>query len=249
MDNILYGNWMQIGNSDISEILDNIGYDFIVIDMEHTNINLLELTNIFKTIKNSDKYVRISENNNIIIRQVLDLGADGIIVPLINNRIEAEKVIKSALYPPDGNRGFAYCRANNYGENFTNYVKNANNNIKIIIMIESKEAINNLEDILKLDKIYGILIGLYDLSGSYNIPGDINNIIIKNACIKISKICKKYNKKLGIHIVNPTKENVNESINNGYNMIVLGMDNVYLRESCKNKLLEIKNIKNIKLNL
>ncbi len=164
---------MAIGDPDISEILNNIGYSFLVIDMEHTNINMLELTNLFRTITICKKYVRVKENDNLTIRQVLDLGANGIIVPLINTRDDALKVIESSLYPPFGKRGFAYCRANQYGVNFDEYINRANKDIEIIVMIESKEAIDNLEDIIKLPNITGILVGLYDLSGSYNIPGDI----------------------------------------------------------------------------
>jgi 2-keto-3-deoxy-L-rhamnonate aldolase RhmA len=155
----------------------------------------------------------------------------GVIVPLINNIDEAKKAVAAAKYPPVGIRGFAFCRANEYGKEFDQYVKNANKQISVIVMIETKEAVKNIEEIISVDGVDGVFVGPYDLSGSYGIPGQTDSSRIREAMNIIAKACKKNNKSYGIHLVNPNPDNIKNVIQDGCNFIALGMDTIFVENS------------------
>ena len=123
---------------------------------------------------------RVRENETLAIRQVLDMRARGIIIPLVNNAEDAEKAVAVAKFPPIGIRGYSFCRANEWGESFNAYVQNANNDTAVVVMIESREAVENITEIVSLNGIDGVFIGPYDLSGSYGCAGELNESIMYN---------------------------------------------------------------------
>jgi 2-keto-3-deoxy-L-rhamnonate aldolase RhmA len=166
------GSWITLNNPSIAEIMADAGFDWLCVDMEHSIIDYSEAQQLIATIQSKGKkaYVRVGENNNRIIKRVLDAGADGIIVPMVNSKEDAIKAIKSTKYPPLGNRGVGLARAQNYGFGFDNYKNNIADKIKLIVQIEHIDAVNNLDDILSLDEIDGTFIGPYDLSGSMGKP-------------------------------------------------------------------------------
>ena len=245
---VSFGAWIQIGHPAIAEILANNGFDWICIDLEHGVIDIETMTNIFRAIEkyNCVPIVRIPVNDPVWIHRVLDAGAKGLIIPMINNSKDAQKAVEEAKYPPIGKRSFGYSRSNLYGENFNKYVKNINNEIIIILQIEHVSAINNLEDILAVEGFDGTLIGPYDLSGSMGIVGEFDNIKFKEVLDKYLNLSKLYDKKIGIHVVRPTKENIKEVIKKGYKFIALGTDAVFLEEKSK-KILEFRKINETEL--
>lgn len=229
------GSWIQIGNAAIAELLGNIGYEWIAADCEHTDISVESFSQLARGM---EKYhtipmARVSENSTMAIRKMLDAGAQGVIVPLVNNAEEARKAVMAAKYPPIGVRGFAFVRANQYGVNFDEYVAHANENIAVVVMIESKEAVDHIDEILAVDGIDGVFIGPYDMSGSYDIVGQTQHPIIKEACQKVVEACQRHNKAAGLHIVLPTQKNISEAIEQGFTFIALGMDTVFLNEAAK----------------
>ena len=119
------GSWITIGHHSIAEIMADSGFDWLCIDMEHTVIDLLEVQNLILTIqsKGLKAYVRVGKNDNLIIKRVLDAGADGIIVPMVNSLDDAKKAINAVYYPPIGKRGVGLARAQSYGFDFENYKK------------------------------------------------------------------------------------------------------------------------------
>jgi 2-keto-3-deoxy-L-rhamnonate aldolase RhmA len=227
------GSWIQIGHPAVAEIMCNSGFDWIAVDMEHTDISLETMTNVFRGMygRNVMPFVRVRENDPLAIRQVLDAGAMGVIVPLVNNADEAKRAVAAAKYPPAGIRGFAFCRANEYGRNFSQYVKEANEQIAVVVMIESKEAVENIDEIIAVDGVDGVFVGPYDLSGSYGVPGDLGASFMQGAMNMITRSCKKHNKSFGIHLVNPDANNVKKTIESGGNFIALGMDTVFLEDN------------------
>lgn len=229
------GSWVQTGDMAVSEIMANAGYDWIAMDCEHTDIDTKEFAGCVRAMNGYDcaPMARVKENSIMAIRSVLDAGAQGVIVPLINTKQQAEKAVSAAKYPPIGVRGFAYCRANKWGVEFDIYAKNANDEITVIVMIESKQAVENIEEILSVTGVDGVFIGPYDMSGSYGIAGQTEHDIVKQACKKVAMACKKSNKAAGQHIVNPTKENVKAAIDEGFTFIALGMDTVFIEKGAK----------------
>ena len=109
------GSWLQIPAPSIAEIAAQQGIDWIAVDMEHTEISYETLADIFRALNGSktSPLVRVRTNDALVIRRALDVGAEGIIVPLVHSAEEAERAVSYCKYPPEGVRGYAFCRANN----------------------------------------------------------------------------------------------------------------------------------------
>tara|TARA_Y100000768_G_C23990541_1_gene692298 strand:- start:3646 stop:4374 length:729 start_codon:yes stop_codon:yes gene_type:complete len=242
MMNVKIGSWITLNHPSIAEIMADSGFDWLCIDMEHSVIDYYDAQQLISTIqgKGIKAYVRVGENNTRIIKRILDAGADGVIVPMVNNKEDAIKAINSVKYPPKGKRGVGLARAQKYGFGFDEYKNIFSNEIKLIVQIEHFEAINNLEEILSLDGIDGSIIGPYDLSGSYGKPGKLNDPEVINAITKYMKVAKKYNKLIGFHVVPIDYNLVLDKIKEGFNFIAFGFDAFFMGNSIKNQLNKIK---------
>ena len=241
--NIQLGSWITLNHFSIAEILADSGFDWLCIDMEHSVTDYFEAQQLIMTIqsKGLEAYVRVGENNDRIIKRVLDAGADGIIVPMVKNVEEANKAINSVKYPPVGKRGVGLSRAQDYGFGFEKYKKNKADQIKLILQIEHINAVNNLEDILKLDHIDGTFIGPYDLSGSMGKPGRYNDPDVKKVLKKYETIANKYDKLIGFHVTEPDYKEVLKKINLGYNFIGFSLDTLFLGSIARNQVNKLKN--------
>ena len=146
------GSWLTIGNTSIAEVMADAGFDWLCIDMEHTVIDYTQAQNLISVIqgKGVRALVRVGENNPRIIKRVLDAGAEGVIVPMVNSSIDAQKVVDAVKYPPEGKRGVGLARAQGYGFTFKEYLKKQKK-IDIIVQIEHADAIKNLKSILKVN--------------------------------------------------------------------------------------------------
>jgi 2-keto-3-deoxy-L-rhamnonate aldolase RhmA len=162
---------------------------------------------------------------------MLDAGAMGVIVPLVNTAEEARRAVAAAKYPPMGVRGFAFGRMNDHGMNFDEYTAKANDNVAVVVMAESKEAVANIDAILAVDGVDGAFIGPYDLSGSYGMPGQTGHELVEQGCRAVAAACRKAGKSAGRHVVNPTQENISKAIADGFTFIGLGMDTVFLDQA------------------
>ncbi len=222
----LFGGWISFDHPSIAEIFSFANFDFISIDMEHAPISLESAQNLFSRIQANQVAClpRPVSHSNDIIKPLLDSGCDGLIVQMVNTYDEAKEIIKNLKYPPNGNRTYGVNRAHSYGIEFNNYINEWNNSSSLIIQIESKEGVNNIDKILSLDEIDGVMVGPYDLSGSYGFPGDINNHIVKDATQKIINSCVKNHKSCGTQISHPSAQSVKELFNQGYTFSILGSD-------------------------
>lgn len=226
-----YGTWIQIASPTVVEVLAAEGFDWIAFDMEHGEITVDHLPALFRPLERSQvkALVRVRQNALLDIRQALDLGASGVIVPLVDTAEEAERAVRSALYPPEGVRGFAFCRCNGYGKDFGDYVARANDEVTVMTMVESREAIENIDAILATDHLSGVFIGPYDLSGSYGVPGDLANPLMTAAFDRTLEAANAAGKLVGLHVVTPEKELIRRAVSQGFNFIALGVDDIFLR--------------------
>lgn len=235
------GAWMQIGHPSIAEIFARCGFDWLCVDLEHGVIDLEMMTNIFRAIERYDTVpiVRLPMNDPIWIHRSLDAGAKGLIIPMVKTAQEAELAIKEAKYPPRGVRGYGYSRANIHGIDFYDYIETANDEIAMVMQIEHKDAISNFEDIVKVDGVDALFIGPLDLSGSMGITGQIDHPDMVVALDKYKTVSKKIGKSFGMHIIRPNEETIKANIQQGYTMIALGLDTVFLDEMAKKTLKSI----------
>ncbi len=229
------GSWIQTGSPVSAEILSRAGFDFIGIDMEHSDIHVNEFASIARGMDafGTLAFARVRENDTLAIRQVLDMGAQGIIVPMVDNAEDAKRAVQAAKYPPIGVRGFGYARANNWGVDFDEYAKKANDDIPVVVMIESKAAVDNIDEILDVDGVDGVFIGPYDMSGSYGLVGQPNHPVVIDACNRVAEACARHHKSAGRHIVIVTEEDVKRALEQGFTFLVLGTDINFLSNGAK----------------
>ena len=235
---ISVGTWIQIPHPAVAEILSECGFEWIAADCEHTEITIEGVVSLARAMygRNSLPMVRVRENDTLAIRQVLDAGAKGVFVPLINTAKEARQAVAATRYPPEGIRGFAYYRANDYGLNFQDYAETANEETLVVVMIETRQAVENVEEIVAVPGVDGVLIGPYDLSGSFGIPGQVESPVMRDAGKRIVTACLESGTAAGIHIVTPDKEKIQNAISDGFRLIALGMDNVFMMNQARNNL-------------
>jgi len=228
--NTALGGWIQIGHPAVAEIFAACGFDWIGVDLEHGAMDLETLTELFRAMNGTSAVpvARLPMNDPIWIRRALDAGARGLIVPMVNTPEEAEQAVRWAKYPPRGERGFGFSRANRYGRDFADYAANANSEIAMILQIEHRRAMEHLEAILRVPDVDGVFIGPYDLSGSYGKPGELDCPEMKRALKHFLRCCKKHRKAAGIHLVRPDRKTVQNALREGYSLVALGMDTVFL---------------------
>jgi 2-keto-3-deoxy-L-rhamnonate aldolase RhmA len=235
---VTLGTWMQFGHPGIAEVFANAGFDWIAVDCEHTDIGIEGFAAIARGIygRGPVPLVRVRENDTLVIRQVLDAGAQGVIVPLVNTAEDAQKAVAATRFPPEGIRGFAFFRANDWGTNFDDYAQRANRELVVIVMIETKEAVENIDAILAVDGIDGVLIGPYDMSGSYGVTGQTSHPLLLEARQRVVEACQQAGKSAGLHDVLPTKTSIKGAIAEGFTLLALGMDNVFIDQGARHAL-------------
>ncbi|MCX8022718.1 MAG: aldolase/citrate lyase family protein [Syntrophorhabdaceae bacterium] len=197
---IIYGPWCTIPSPSVIEIIASTGVDFVIIDMEHGCHNFETLENMIRAAEVNDcgSLVRVPANEETSILKALDLGASGVIIPHIESKRDAELAIQYSKYSPIGSRGFSpFTRAGNYSlYGIKEHAKKENERTLLILLLEGRGGVNNIDDILsikKIDKkIDGIYIGAYDLSQSLGLPGQVDHVDVINTMKElIEKIKRK----------------------------------------------------------
>lgn len=238
------GSWIMMNDPISIEVMALAGFEWLAIDIEHTSISLESTENLIRTIQSSDMnaLVRVSKNEEVVIKKVLDMGADGIIVPMICSKEEAQQAVSYSKYPPMGKRGVGLYRASGYGSKFDEYKKWVEEELVVIAQIEHINAVKNIDEILKVEGIDGTLIGPYDLSGSIGYPGDFDRSDVKDAIQTVLDRCKENNIPSGFHVVDTNPEKLMLKINQGCTFLAYGIDYFFLKDSAINGMEKIKNI-------
>ena len=220
------GSWISLAHPAIAEVMANAGFDWLVVDLEHSVITIREAEELIRIIDLSGvtPLVRLTTNSPDQIKRVMDAGSHGIIVPMVNSADDAESAISAVRYPPDGNRGVGLARAQGYGVKFNNYFKSNQNDAVVIVQVEHIEAVNNLEEILSVDGVDGYLVGPYDLSCSLGIPGEFDHPEFIETVGKINSVVNRLNISGGTHIVEPDVSQLKNKIEEGQKIIAYSVD-------------------------
>ena len=227
MSNHSIGTWLSLPNESVAEIFSKAGYDWVVIDLEHSSININQAEQLIRVIDlaGSKPFVRLSGHSSSQIKRVLDAGAKGILAPMVETKAQIDSIISACHYPPSGNRGMGLARAQGYGEANakSEYILTNSKNIEIYAQIESVAGIANLDSILS-QEIDGYFIGPYDLSASLGNPGVFDSDAFINAEEEILRASKQHQVKAGYHLVEPNPEQIPLLVNKGYDMIAFSVD-------------------------
>lgn len=220
------GSWITIGHPSIAEILAKAGYDWIVVDLEHSVIPIDAAGELIRTIDlcGVSPLVRLTSNHPDQIKRVMDAGAHGIVVPMVNTPEEAERAVKATRYAPQGTRGVGLGRAHGYGTRFKEYFDWQAEGPVVIVQIEHCDAVERLEDILVVPGVDGFIIGPYDLSCSMGRPGQFDDTEFKDAVTRILRTGKRLGVPAGLHIVEPDLTRLQSAIREGYTFIAYSVD-------------------------
>ena len=227
---------MQFGQAAIAEIMASAGYDWIVVDLEHSVISLREAEEMIRIIRLSgvDPLVRLSSNDPVQIKRVMDAGAEGIIVPMVKTQAEIVAAVDAVRYPPHGSRGVGLARAQGYGSRFEEYRAWVANESVVIAQIEHIDGVKNLDAILRTPGVAGFIVGPYDLSGSLGIPGEFSHPAMLEALAEIRRIAALHpDLAAGYHVVPPKPELVAARIDEGYRFIAYSTDMIFIGETCR----------------
>ena len=232
---VVLGTWLQINNPTAAEVLGNAGFDWIAIDIEHTDIGITSLAAILRGMhgRGPAPIARVATNGIMDIRRALDVGAAGVLVPFVNTAEEARQAVAAAKYPPLGVRGFSFSRANDWGVAFDADAASANERTAVIVMIESKQGVEHIDEIVAVPGVDAVFIGPYDLSGSYGIPGETQAPVVRAACRGVIAACLRASKSVGLLLARPDEQAVRQAVDDGYNLICLGIDTVFLDEGAR----------------
>jgi len=222
----VFAGWTSIGHPQITEMIARSGVDFVGIDLEHSTISQEQAQRIIAACHSNAVVCvpRVASHDPESIRRLLDSGADGILVPTVETPAEVEKIIEAMKYPPRGKRGYGIARAQGYGNEFKEYTSNWNQESILILQIESVRAVSNIEALLEFEEVDGVMIGPYDISGSLDVPGEIDHPSVLEAGQKVVDACRHYGKACGTQDINPSVSSVESSLRAGYTFIVLASD-------------------------
>lgn len=241
---VTIGSWITLGHTSVAEILLKVGFDWLVLDMEHSVITYAEMQRLIQVIAlgGGTPLVRVSFNHQNEIKKAMDAGAHGVIVPMVQNKIDANQAVASVRYAPKGNRGVGLARAQGHGlYPLQNYRKWLDQESVVIVQIEHIDAVSNLEDILSVEGVDGFMVGPYDLSASLGFPGEFEHPKVQEAFKQVDAIAKKTKTVAGFHVVPPDPELVLKKITEGYQFVVYSFDALLLGKMAEAGLQRIRN--------
>jgi 2-keto-3-deoxy-L-rhamnonate aldolase RhmA len=222
----LFAGWISYAHPSIAETFAYAGFDFIAIDMEHSTISLEQGQRIIAATQSLGVpcLPRPVSHSNDWIKPLLESGADGMIMQMVNTGEELKQICDHVKYPPEGNRSFGVNRAQNYGFTFDEYVKDWNDSSILIIQVESQKAVDNIEELLENPLVDGVMVGPYDISGSLGVPGQLEHPKVVEASRKVILACEKAGISCGTQLADVNEAGINRMFDLGYTYSILGSD-------------------------
>lgn len=232
------GGWTMTGHPAVAEIMAAEGFDFIGVDLEHTPIAVAGLYQVVLAVKGTgcDVLARLPSCDPVLAKQVLDMGAAGIIVPSVNTPAEAAQAAAMARFPPEGIRGASLCRATGFGRDFAEYFGQHNRSVVVVVMLEHMAAVPQADAILATPGVDAAFIGPYDLSASMGLAGQLSHPEVVAAQEAILAACRRQGVAPGLHVVPLDAAEVRRRIAQGFRFLACGIDTLFVREGCRQML-------------
>lgn len=234
------GCWLSLANTYTAEALARLGFDWVCVDLQHGLLDYADLTRLLPAISVSDAtpIVRVPWNEPYEIMKALDAGAYGVIVPMVNNRAEALQAVAACRYPPDGNRSFGPIRAALYGGR--GYAEQANGQIACIAMVETREGLDNLDEIVTTPGLDAVYVGPSDLALALGLPatGDTDEPEHVAAVTRILAACKRAGIAAGIHTSSLAFSQ--RHLAAGFNFVTLGSDAGFMMRAAARDLAAVR---------
>jgi 2-dehydro-3-deoxyglucarate aldolase len=232
----LIGSWINSGSPIVAELMAAAGFDFLCVDVEHSAVDLPQTQQLFQAIHSGnpacEAMVRLHGIDYSFVKRYLDAGARGVVAPLVRTRQDAATIVEAVKYPPQGNRGVGFCRANQYGLNLQSEFDRANDSNLVVVQIEHIDAVRNIDEILEVEGVDAVFIGPYDLTASMGITAQFEHPDFLEARRQILDGCVRHKVVPGIHVVSPDPAQVQARAEEGYRLIAYSLDITMLTSAC-----------------
>jgi 2-dehydro-3-deoxyglucarate aldolase/4-hydroxy-2-oxoheptanedioate aldolase len=218
---------VTLATPEIAEILAGLGFDWLFIDAEHSPMSMHDAQALLQAAGPSCPcLVRVPAGEEVWIKKALDIGASGLIIPQVHSAEQADRVVSLCKYPPQGSRGVGVARAQGYGSRFREYVATANEQLAVVIQVESAEAVRNIGSIAGVPGIDAVLVGPYDLSASLGKPGELSDPAVHGAIAAVAETCLNAGVRLGAFGADASA--VQPFVDQGFTLIAAGIDTLFL---------------------
>ncbi len=235
------GLWCTLASNIAAEIVSDSGYDWLLIDTEHSPNEIPDLLQHLQAVQRgtASAVVRVAWNNAVLIKRALDIGGQTILVPYVQNAEEATRAVAATRYPPSGIRGVTGSgRASRYGR-VKDYLQKANDEIGVIVQVETREALDQIEAIAAVPGVDGVFVGPSDLSASFGVIGKPLSPEVQDAIEKAGKRIRAAGKSAGI--LAGGEADARRYMGWGYNFVAVGVDTVLLARAADELLARFKN--------
>jgi len=231
-----FGTWISSSSLVCLDALKGMGFEWFMIDTEHAQVNPETIAAMVALLGSGGPapFVRVGNIDQYLVKQALDAGALGVLVPLVNRGSQARAVVSFAKYPPDGVRGAAAAAASRYGMELASYLQNANAETCVGVQIETKEALENLEEIAAVDGVDLLFVGPQDLTLSLGLGGDRRNPKVLEAMRQVVNACERHGKLPGTLAATPEEKRVDVDL--GFRFVALASDVRFLIQGAKHYL-------------
>jgi 4-hydroxy-2-oxoheptanedioate aldolase len=218
-----FGAWTLSSDPATAAVLANVGYEWILVDTEHCPFDAETLRAVLAAIRlrGAVPIVRVPANEEWLIKQALDRGGEGVLVPLLRNAEDARRAVRACRYPPDGVRGFSPYDVSNYYQDLQAYLRTINERVVVMLQVELREAVENLEEILAVPGISCLLIGPADLSFSLGHPLMTDHPEVQGAIERVIGGCRAAGMPVAV-VVGGSAEDLAGWVRRGVNVLPVG---------------------------
>jgi len=228
---VAFGTWHTVCSIEVAEALASLGFDWIAIDMEHSSADVAYAEQAFIAFERHGcaPFVRLPEADPILARRLLDAGAHGLLVPVVEDVQRFAEFARHCFYPPEGRRGVALERFNRWGEDFTQYLRDFRP--VLVPMVETRKGVAAAEALAALPQVDALFFGPYDLSADLGDPGNFTTPAFRAALAAVKAACAKHNKAAGGHQVALDAGELKARIAEGFRFLAYGTDMIAMRHA------------------
>jgi 2-dehydro-3-deoxyglucarate aldolase len=226
----LIGSFVTLPALEVAEVMSAAGFDCLLIDCEHAPLDAMWAQRLLQAAR-VPGLLRVADAHESTLKHALDIGAAGVVVPMVNTAQQARAIVSFCKYPPLGSRGVGIVRAQGYGLGFQEYVAHANESTAVIVQIEHIAAVENIDAILAVSGVDAAFIGPYDLSGSMGRLGQVDHIDVLAAIEGVRFACERAGMPLGIYVGSAAA--AKPYLEKGFSLIAVGIDAMLLGNAAR----------------
>lgn len=221
-----FAGWISYAHPSIAETFARAEFDLIFIDMEHSTISIEQGQRIIAACQAEHVpcIPRPVSHSNDYIKPLLESGADGMLIQMLETPDQVDQLLGFIKYPPIGRRTYGVNRAHGYGLDFDSYIESWNHTSIFLLQIESILGVQNIDQLLAYDEVDGVMIGPLDLAGSLGVPGQTKHPLVLEASQQVIAACQRHGKSCGTQVAEANPTEIDFLFSLGYTYAILGSD-------------------------